>query len=276
MAVPGNGSYVNVMENRRPQLPSFRKLDVKPGVLRGVVKDIYGRPLQGADLGVRSSLIGGAYSSATAVSDSKGYYEVTIPVGNTEIWGGKYPMDYEGGKAYASLFPADSTLVQFNSVDGAVKNFVLLPYGKGRPEHLSRGPQWPNSYMGGSIDISYNLRTESLPLPGSFPAGTVIVIKLTPLALVDADEKVSFEIRKEVANYGMYINNIPIGRYRIEIRTDDGRPVGIREQINLKSGYGLKPKEAESIAEITFIPGDPETIVWFGNWMPVPLSLDLL
>lgn len=273
--VPENRTYVNVMEKQRPQLPGFKSLAVKPGTLRGFVKDVFGRPLKDAEIGVRSSIAGGLYSSATGRTNQQGYYEITVPVGNTEIWGGKLNMSYEGGQAFTSLFPADSALDEFVSTRGSVKNFVLLPYGNGRPDEIAKAPQWPTSYMGGSIHLSYNLRTESLPLPGSFPVGSVIVIKLTPLDLVHADEKVTFIIKKPVLNNQLYINNIPLGRYEIMLETSDGKPITMHESINLKDLFGIRPKHALHKAEVTFIPGDPESLVWFGNWKEVPLNIEL-
>lgn len=275
MNVPGNRRYVNLMEKQRPKLPQFPLLDVKPGVLRGYVKDVFGRPIPDAEIGVRSSVAGGLYSSATARSDHKGYYEIKIPVGHTEIWGAKFQMVHAGGRAFVSLFPADSTLNEFASSSGAVKNFVLLPYGEGRPDQIAESPQWPTSYLGGSVHLSYNLRTETLPLPGSFPIGTVIVVKLTPVDLVHADEKVTFVVKKQVLNNELYINNIPLGRYTIEIETGDGNPIFMKEGINLKDEFGLTPKNALRKAALTFIPDGPECLVWFGNWKEVPLNIEM-
>ena len=230
--------------------------------------------MQGAEIGVRSSIIGGSYSSASGHSGTDGYYEILLPVGTAEIWGAKYLADYESGKAPVSLFPADSNLYSFNSTGGAVKNFVLLPYGQGRPEQVSKGPYWPSSYLGGAVHLSYTLRTQSLPLPGSFPVGSVLLIKLTPLDLSYADEKISFTVRKVVESSELYINNIPLGRYQIEVKLENGPDVLMRENINLKPQFGMKPKEATGSTEITFIPGDPEVLVWFGNWWIVPIILE--
>lgn len=272
--VPGPQFYVDLMGKQRPQLPSFKSIPVKSGILKGYIKDIYGRPLPGAQIGVRSSIIGGGYSSATGISDANGFYEILLPVGNIEFWGAKYSMDYESGKAYISLFPADSNLNSFNSTAGSIKNFVLLPYGQGRPEEVSKGPYWPSSYMGASIHLSYTLRTQSLPLPGSFPVGSVLIIKLTPLDLVHADEKVIFTIHKIVESSELYINNIPLGRYKLEIKLENGSNIIMKENINLKPQYGMQPKQAVGSANITFIPGDPEVLVWYGNWWIVPILIE--
>ncbi len=170
MNVPGNRRHVNVMEKQRPKLPKFAPLDVKPGILRGYIKDVFGRPVPDAEIGVRSSIAGGLYSSATAKSDSRGYYEIKIPVGHTEIWGAKLNMLHAGGRAFVSLFPADSTLNEFPSSNGAVKNFVLLPYGEGRPDQIANSPQWPTSYMGGSVHLSYSLRNRNPSAARKFPS----------------------------------------------------------------------------------------------------------
>ncbi|MBX2952717.1 MAG: carboxypeptidase regulatory-like domain-containing protein [Leadbetterella sp.] len=274
LSVPGPQFYVNVMGHQRSPLPAFKKLPVKPDRLRGYVKDVYGRPLRGARIGVRSSLIGGSYSSASGDTDEQGYYEILLPVGTTEIWGARYFQDYESGRAPVSLFPADSSLSSFTSARGAVKNFVLVPYGQTAPETVAKGPYWPSSYMGGSIHLSYTLRTQSLPLPGSFPVGSVILVKLTPLHLVDADEKISFTIRKVVESSELYINNIPLGRYKIELKLENGAPILMRENINLKPQYGMQPKQATGSTRITFIPGDPEVLAWYGNWNIVPVIIE--
>jgi hypothetical protein len=272
--VPGTRFYVDLMGTQRPKLPAFKPQAIQPGYLKGYVKDIYGRPLEGAQVGIRSSIIGGSYSSATGVTDAHGYYEILLPVGNVEFWGAKYLMDYESAKAPVSLFPADSNLNSFNATKGAVKNFVMLPYGQGRPDQVSKGPYWPSSYLGASIHLSYTLRTQSLPLPGSFPVGSVIVIRLTPLDLVHADEKISFTIRKIVESNELYINNIPLGRYRVEIKLENGADIMMRENINLKPQFGMQPKQAAGTTQVTFIPGDPEILVWFGNWWIVPILIE--
>lgn len=273
--VAGTRTYVDVMGKQRSKLPAFRTLSVKQNTMRGYVKDIYGRPLKGADIGIRSSIIGGTYSSASGQTDANGYYEILLPVGTVAVWGAKYLMDYESGKAPVSLFPADSSLASFTSTNGAVKNFVLLPYGQGQPEQIIKGPYWPSSYMGGSIHLSYSLRTESLPLPGSFPVGSVILIKLTPLDLLYADEKISFTIRKVVESNELYINNIPLGRYKIELKLENGPDIRMAESINLKPDFGMQPKQATGSTQITFIPGDPEVMVWYGNWWIVPINIEL-
>ncbi|WP_300600207.1 Ig-like domain-containing protein [Niabella sp.] len=273
--VAGTRTYVDVMGKQRSKLPAFRNLAVKQNTMRGYVKDVYGRPVKGADIGIRSSIIGGTYSSASGQTDANGYYEILLPVGTVAVWGAKYLMDYESGKAPVSLFPADSSLGSFRSVDGAIKNFVLLPYGQGQPEQIVKGPYWPSSYMGGSIHLSYSLRTESLPLPGSFPVGSVILIKLTPLDLLYADEKISFTIRKVVESNELYINNIPVGRYKLELKLENGPDIRMTESINLKPDFGMQPKQALGSTQITFIPGDPEVMVWYGNWWIVPINIEL-
>lgn len=274
LAVSGPVFYVNVMGDKMPIFPEFAALPVKPNVLRGYVKDVYGRPVQGAEIGVRSSIVGGAYSSASGVSDNKGYYEILLPVGTVEVWGTKYMWTYEGGRAPVALCPADKHLDSFTSTRGGIEHFVLFPYGLANSDAVGRGPYWPSSYLGGSIHLSYTLRTESLPLPGSFPVGSTIVVKLIPLDLLHGEEKISFTIRKVVESSELYINNLPVGRYRIELSTGGGQVIPFRENINLKPQYGLNPKQAKGNAEVTFLPGEPEVLAWHGNWGIVPLLLE--
>ncbi|WP_343538795.1 hypothetical protein [Sphingobacterium thalpophilum] len=49
----------------------------------------------------------------------------------------------------------------------------------------------------------------------------------------------------------------------------------MKEGINLKDEFGLAPKNALRKAELTFIPGDPECLAWFGNWKEVPLTIEM-
>ncbi|WP_343701044.1 hypothetical protein [Chitinophaga sp.] len=273
--VPGTVTHVNVMDNKRSVLPAFRKLNVKSNTLRGYMKDVYGRPLPGAEIGVRSSLVGGAYTSAVAQSDQSGYYEVVLPVGSADIFKAGCTIDYQNGRAPISLFPADSNLTHFVSTAGAVKNFVLLPYGRRHPDDVSESPWWSSNYLGGSVHISYNIRTQSLPLPGSIPAGAVIVVKLTPEALFHADEKVTFVVRKTVENNGFYINNIPLGRYHMEVGLENGPALQLEESINLRPEFGMSPKKVTGSCSVTFIPGDGDVLPWYGNWKTVPVNASI-
>lgn len=120
---------VNVMGNEMPPMPQFPTLQPKAGKVRGYVKDWSGKPLAGAEIGVRSSYFAGYYSGGQGKTDANGYYELTPPKGTAHFYNAGYQIKYGDGLAAVSLHPADGKLDSFVTMDGAVENFVLLPYG---------------------------------------------------------------------------------------------------------------------------------------------------
>ncbi|RQP18058.1 MAG: carboxypeptidase regulatory-like domain-containing protein [Parapedobacter sp.] len=266
-------SYVNVMGTQRTRLPDFRKLSAKPGILRGYVKDVFGRPVSEAEIGVRSSWVGGAYTTAVGRSDAAGYYEIAVPTGTADLFKAVGTIDYHTGRAPVSLFPADSSLNHFQSTDGAVEDFVLVPYGQRHRDAVAEQPWLSFNYLGGSIHLSYTIRTQSLPLPGSIPLGAEIIVTLVPEALFHADEKISFTVRKVVENTGFYILNIPVGTYRVRVQLADGTDLDLEESVNLKPAFGMHPKKATGQTQVTFIPGPSSVMPWYGNWETVPINV---
>lgn len=268
-------SYVNVMGTQRPRLPDFRKLSAKPGTLRGYIKDVFGRPVAEAEIGVRSSLVGGAYTTALGRSDADGYYEIAVPMGTADVFKAVSTIDYHIGHAPVSLFPADSSLSHFQSTDGAVEDFVLVPYGQRHRDAVAEQPWLSFNYLGGSIHLSYTIRTQSLPLPGSIPIGTEIIVTLVPVALFHPDEKISFTVRKVVENNGFYILNIPVGTYSVQAQLADGTDLDLEESINLKPAFGMNPKKTTGQTQVTFIPGPNSVMPWYGNWETVPINVSI-
>jgi len=270
-----NESYINVMGTQRTRLPDFRTLPTKPSTLRGYVKDVFGRPVSDAEIGVRSSLVGGAYTTALGRSDADGYYEIGVPMGTADVFKAVSTIDYHNERAPVSLFPADSSLNHFQAADGMVENFVLVPYGQRHRDAVSEQPWLSFNYLGGSIHLSYSIRTQSLPLPGSIPIGAEIIVTLVPEALFHADENVSFTVRKVVENTGFYILNIPIGTYRLQVQLADGTALDLEESINLKPAFGMHPKKATGQTQVTFIPGPSSVMPWYGNWETVPINVSI-
>jgi hypothetical protein len=174
--------FVNVMGNEMPVLPKFPALAPKPGKVRGYVKDANGKPLAGAAIGVRSTYIGGAYSGAQGTSDANGYYEFAIPKGVAHYYNAGYAIEWGDGLAALSLHPVDSKMESFASVDGAVENFVLLPYGITSRENVSENPRLSSTYYGGTIYIGHWTceGTDCDAQPTNIPVDAVVEITLTP------------------------------------------------------------------------------------------------
>ena len=277
-----NAAYVNVMGNQRKPLPAFRTLTRKAGRAIGFVKDSYGRPITGAHIGIRSSVVGGVYSNGTGVTNDKGYYEFTIPFGTAEFFSAAYTIDYGAGRAAIGLFPADSALHSFASEEGVVKNFVLLPYGRGNTDAISEQPWFGRNYFGGSLFISYDTKE-----PGDIwaPAGALLEgsefeIRLEPEEwLFHASERKSFVIRKKTGNLNFTIVNVPAGRYKISARLLGGDDLRLREiGPYANSSFGLAPKQAIGSATIWFNPDGAQassTGAYTGNWRTVDLKIQL-
>lgn len=246
--VAASANYVNLMGDKRKALPQFPALKVKGGKAIGYVKDSYGRPVANASIGVRASVVAGIYTAATGVTNDKGYYELDLPQGTAHYYNAGYAIDLEGGRAALGLYPADGQLVSFASAAGAVRNFVLLPYGQGEPDELAARPHDCNNYLGGSLMLMWVIREGQFPTAGSLPAGLIFEVKLTPLSLFHGDEKRTFIIRKTVqAGINLSINNLPLGKYKVEIRSvtaPQGQFLYLRETgVHPRSQqYGLFPK----------------------------------
>jgi len=278
--VAGQTTYVNVMENNRKSLPTFPALKKIANKAIGYVKDSYGRPLKNASIGISSSIVGGGSTPAFGVTNEKGYYEISIPFGEAYYYNAGYTIDYEGSRGAMGLYPADGEMsASFASANGEVKNFVLLPYGKGAPDEVASDPWDPNNYFGGSLTLSWMLRDGSLPPEGSLPIGMVFEVKLTPLALVHAAEKKTITIRKTVEFTTLRIVNIPLGKYKVEIHTSNGTAMKMQQTgINRRPEYGLNPTSATGSATYTMIPtsADSKRVTPFrGAWDEVGITIKL-
>lgn len=270
--------YVNVMGNTAPQLPQFATVNKKKGLLRGYVKNVWGQPVSGAYIGVRSSLVGGGYTMASATTDEKGYYQIEPPYGALHFFAAGHVLNYGDGQAVQGLYPADGLASPFASADGAVENFILLPYGRGDLGAWSNEPWYGRNYFGGSLYISYNVYEDRWSPAGSLPANSTIEISLTPDGwLHDAREARSFTIRKQVGNAFFYINNIPTGKYRIEAKLSDGTLLNMKASaLQQNSVFGMKPSTSTGPASLLFIPHSSEAHFGapnLGGWKSVEITL---
>lgn len=279
----GTEDYVNVMENFMPRMPVFPKLQLKEGKMRGFVADLAGKPLKGAYIGVRSTLVGGSYSSASAETDENGYYEILVPLGAAEVWAAGYSITYGTGKAGIALYPADGKVESFESTKGLIENFVLLTYGLADEDTRAESPWSSGGYFGGSLYINYTLGDpdDIWAEKGSLPYDAEIEIKLIPDGQTLYGETKTFTINKQVENRNFTINNIPVGLYTISVTLKDGRQLKLRQTgpyVSLYPHHGLKPKEAVGSAKVWFTPMDVKAQSGtpnYGNWRPVDIKVEL-
>jgi hypothetical protein len=256
-----DAQVVNVMGRTMPRIPAFPKLAPKPGFVRGYVYDANGKPLPGARLGVRSTAAGGFYSGAQGKADAKGYYEIAVPWGAAHFYNAGYATDYGEGRAALGLHPADGEADGFASNVGEVENFVLLPYGIGDRDGVQENPRYSGNYYGGTMVLSWNVDDDPRwPDPKKLPPGTQFEVTLTPDGpLVDGSRGRTIVIRKPAThNVGflgqLYVNNIPVGSYRITAKLLGGGALKMKETRHGGSAFGIAPKEATGTATLLLRP----------------------
>ena len=281
-SLPASAEFVNVMGNEMPKMPAFPNVAKKPGKVRGYVKDLSGKPLEGAYIGIRSSMVGGYYSGADSETDANGFYEIEVPRGAAHFYAAGYTIDYGEGRAAVALHPADGKAESFASAAGAVENFVLLPYGIADRDEASEKPWFSSSYYGGAIRIEYDINSGDMwASKGSLPAGAEIEITLTPDGeMLGGGAQKSFVIRRPTGgNNNFNINNIPVGSYQISAKLTSGKALKMK-----KTGYGstplfgLNPGEAIGSAKILFTPNGAKTLSAQpnrGNWNAAAVKLEL-
>ena len=274
---------VNVMGRTLPALPTMPTLTRKPGIVRGYVYDSNGKPLKGAQIGVRSTIAGGFYSGAAAETDAKGYYEIKPPVGVAHFYCAGYAVDYGDGIAAVGLHPADGEVGSFATSTGEVENFVLLPYGITNRADVQDNPGYAGNYYGGSLYVSWWVNESGENgNPRNLPDKVQVEITLTPDgALIDGSPGRTIIVRKPVngsVNTGVKINNIPIGRYKIAAKIVGAGPLRMRETaVSADTPFGLQPREATGAAALLFRPDSAKaglTIAAHGNWKSVQILLE--
>ncbi len=281
--ISGDEYYVNVMGDTIPRMPSFPSLPVKKNIARGYVADLSGKPLKGAHIGVSSTLTGGFYSSGSALTDDKGYYEFTIPAGAAYFFGTAATITYNETPTVVALYPAGGTSA-FPSGNGVVKNFVLLSYGPANPDEVAQQPGNESNYYGGALSFSFNINYEGdSPVSEYLPYNGVIEIELVPTGPCLYGETRSFTITRQIGNStGFIIQNIPVGKYSINAKLKDGRnlkmkAVGTKADVYPK--LGLKRNGAGDGYTVTFTPNHQYTPVMVSsfksNWDALEIGLKL-
>ena len=280
VTVDKDTQWINVMGSEMPAMPKFTALSPKPGRVRGYVKDWTGKPLAGAEIGVRSSYLAGYYSGAQGKTDANGYYEIVVPKGSAHFYNAGYQIEWGDGVAAVSLHPADGKLDSFVTMDGAVENFVLLPYGITSRENLQESSHLPSTFYGGAIFLNwYSVEADDNNAPAfAVRAGSMLEITLAPEGkMFDGSAGQTIIIRKTLGISGAFrIHNIPLGRYRITIKAN-GKPLKIKDNKGYDVMFGMTPAESLGTASILFVPDSAKASMvgpQHGAWKWIGLNIE--
>lgn len=280
VTVDKDAQSVNVMGNEMPPMPQFPTLQPKTGKVRGYVKNWSGKPLAGAEIGIRSSYFAGSYSGGQGKTDVNGYYEIAPPKGMAHFYNAGYQIEWGDGVAAVSLHPADGKLDSFVTTDGAVENFVMLPYGITSRENLQQSSHLPSTFYGGAIFLNWysaEANDNNAP-PFAVREGSQLEITLTPEGkMLDGSAGQTIIIRKTLNISGAFrIHNIPLGRYRITIKAN-GKPLKIKDNKTANQIFGMTPVETVGTGSILFIPDQakasmigPQNGAW--KWISLGIS----
>nr|WP_295927636.1 carboxypeptidase-like regulatory domain-containing protein [uncultured Dyadobacter sp.] len=279
-SLDGDEYAANVMGDMQPRSPKFPSLDVRKGFLRGYVADLTGKPVKGAYIGARVTLIGGAYSGAHAESDENGYYEINLPIGAVHYYATGHTIDYGGSRAVVGLTPADDNTSGFASETGMVKNFVLQSFGVGNKDEVLQQPGNSSNYYGGAISFDYQVDWDN-NVPNYLPEDGEIEVELIPEGKCLYGETRSFKVYKKIGYSRFTILNIPVGKYTIKAKLRGGADLQMAASGTYANAYpqfGLKPKTTVGTGSILFTPSWQVTPGMVpahrGNWQPVVVRLE--
>lgn len=273
--------YVNVAGKKLPEMPKFEELAAKPGFVRGYVKDVHGKPLKNAKLGIRATAIGGAYSGAQGTTDANGYYEFAVPMGACHFYNAGYAIDYADGRAALGLHPADGELDSFASNVGGVENFVLLGQGVADRDDAQDQPAYSGNYYGGAFYVDFRVAEGRIfDGPTDLPQNSTIELTLTPTSkLIDGAEASPITITKPVGA-PFTVLNVPIATYELSAKLADGTKLKLREVgPRGDAEFGLDPKKQDTAgpAKLTFRPGTAKADMVtpaHGSWEGVQVMLE--
>jgi hypothetical protein len=200
-----------------PKAPAFPALAKKPRTLRGAVRDAAGKPIAGAQIIVQASAAGGFRTDVRARTNAQGIYEMPLPVGICQVVNADCTVRYNGKSYLLPLHPVDGQRDHFDSKGGHIENFTLRTYGAAS-EETARSPQFGSYYYGGHIRLVW--------FDSDIPVGSgVIEITLTPqgplMGGVPARTLV-FRLPNNKPQSEAYLNDIPIGKYKMTVRLRDG------------------------------------------------------
>ncbi len=113
-------------------------------------------------------------------------------------------------------------------------------------------------------------------------ANSEIVITLKPVGDSNkgAQSAHAFEIRKTVEDSSIgefYVCNVPVGRYEIQVKQANGKPLRIKQKSPTGSVFGIQPTETTTNAHLVFNPlsADAKTAVASrGNWTDLEIIVE--
>jgi hypothetical protein len=192
-----------------------------------------------------------------------------------------YQIEWGAGLAAVSLHPADGKLDSFVTTDGAVENFVMLPYGVTSRENLQQSAHLPSTFYGGAIFLNwYSVAADDNNAPAfAVRAGGTLEIVLKPEgAMFGGAAGQTIVIRKTLGISGAFrIHNIPLGRYRMTMKVN-GKPIKVKDNKGYSSGemFGMMPAETTGEASILFVPDSVKAsspAPQFGSWNWIGLNI---
>jgi hypothetical protein len=198
--------------------PAFPKMARRAGFVTGMVRDMNGKPIAGAQIAAQSSAAGGLRTSVKAKTNAQGVYSVALPIGVCQVVNADCRVNY-GGKSYLlPLHPVDGDRNYFNSRDGNVENFTLRTYGPATSD-VAQNPSFSSSYYGGHVRIQW--------FSFDITPGGIFEVTLKPQGpLLGGGTGKTMIFRFPNKDGGeRYLNDIPIGRYSLSVKLRDGDDV---------------------------------------------------
>lgn len=175
-----------------------------PGFASGIVTNLLGQPVKGAEIFVRN--VFSNYRTLKAVSGEAGQYSIALPADTEEeAWmvSAQYKMTYNG-KEYTLSLDTDAAM-PFSTGTGGVVNFTLKQSGR----QTSGGPGIPARFFGGIISC----------YPGDGADMSKVVITVKPLQpLIDGSMAQTQVLKPELEADLSWVVNVPIGLYEISAR----------------------------------------------------------
>jgi hypothetical protein len=209
---------------------SLPPLTPRPGHAIGRVVDAAGQPLDNVTISISQvySEVGIArygYSSTGSHPVGGGRYDVELPAGVFRVTAFA-KRDFEGKTFTSELQPLDGqdARVALPSGPGIVRDFVLLDQGlrAGRTED-----RWGTSSLGATLSIE--------DLIGRAVQAEVTLTPIGPTLDGSAGRAI-----RQSGQVVFAIKNIPVGRYRVEVRVG-GYPVDFEIRDSDNTSYGRGP-----------------------------------
>jgi hypothetical protein len=215
-----------------------------PNVVEGTVKTIDGRPVPGAVIRVSGATGAARGTTLKAVTDSRGNYRITVPLGHYNV-DGFVDVTYDG-QTYKEIWldRGDAPCDRVMSDKGIVRHFILRLSGRKRCFNLPDANN-PNAYNGAYITA----------MTSEFPDDAVITFTLVPVGnLADGRPGSTIAFRRTGAalkrgggpiDETSYLYNIPLGRYRMKADVRYANGQAAQTTLELRDGGNTSGRELE-------------------------------